>query len=322
MAWLPWVCVLLYQLHPPQPLLPVTPGLEVPSMCLPDKAQRDALLGLSLSTEGLFLSEEASIPEYKALGNLPGKMSGGMPAISSGKGEGARAASSSERKVVLKGLMVKSLLISSAEYHQHGGQPGEQDTPHLLVGSFPLRELGCFQKPTESPILCFPAECEGCIVRRSKPLPRWVVVCPTAHLGLIGLCAPAWMSALRTCWVCRLPQVLTSLMVVLPLLRGMSPELGGTSSFTHPKGSPLPYITSDEMQNRGISGRANQGRPCSRGPSWCRGPMGDGHSVSLPPPASPVPGRLGVFVLRTSCFIQAACPQHWQRTKEMMYLGP
>ena len=80
-------------------------------MCLLDKAQWDALLGLSLSTEGLFLSEEASIPEYKALGNLPGKMSGGMPAISSGKGEGARAASSSDRKVVLKGLMVKSLLI-------------------------------------------------------------------------------------------------------------------------------------------------------------------------------------------------------------------
>lgn len=90
-------------------------------MCLLDKAQWDALLGLSLSTEGLFLSEEASIPEYKALGNLSGKMSGGMPAISSGKGEGARAASSSDRKVVLKGLMVKSLLISSAEYHQHGG---------------------------------------------------------------------------------------------------------------------------------------------------------------------------------------------------------
>ena len=67
LAWLPWVCVLLYQLHLPQPLLPVTPGLEVPSMCLPDKAQRDALLGLSLSTEGLFLSKEASIPEYKAL---------------------------------------------------------------------------------------------------------------------------------------------------------------------------------------------------------------------------------------------------------------
>lgn len=81
-----------------------------------------------------------------------------MPAISSGKGEGARAASSSERKVVLKGLVVvKSLLTSSAEYHQHRGQPGEQDAPHLLVGSFPLHELGCFQKP-KSPILCFPAE--------------------------------------------------------------------------------------------------------------------------------------------------------------------
>lgn len=122
-----------------------------------------------------------------------------MPAISSGKGEGARAASSSERKAVLKGLVVvKSLLTSSAEYHQHRGQLGEQDAPHLLVGSFPLRELGCFQKPTKSPILCFPAECGGCIVHGSKPLPRWVTVCPTAHLGLTGLCAPAWVSAQRT----------------------------------------------------------------------------------------------------------------------------
>lgn len=69
--------------------------------------------------------------------------------------------------------------------------------------------------------------------------------------------------------------------------------------------------------------RANQHRPCSRGPSMCRGPMGDGHLVSLPPLlASPAPGRLGVFGLSISCFIQAASPQHWQRTKEMLYLHP
>ena len=44
------VSVLLYQLHPPSPLLPATLGPEVlPSLCLLDKAQRDALFGLSLS---------------------------------------------------------------------------------------------------------------------------------------------------------------------------------------------------------------------------------------------------------------------------------
>lgn len=65
------------------------------------------------------------------------------------------------------------------------------------------------------------------------------------------MCALAWMSALRLLgvWASTCPHQLGG---SFASPQGDEPLVGGTSSFTHPKGSPLSYLTADEMQNRTI----------------------------------------------------------------------
>lgn len=113
----------------------------------------------------------------------------------------------------------------------------------------------------------------GHSVSHCTPRTDWLV-CPS-----LDVCP-------ENCWVCGLLPVLTSLVVVLPLLRGMSPEWGAPHLSLTQRGA-LFHISQLMRCKTGISGRPNQGRPCSSGPTRCRGPMVDGHSVSLPPPCQP-----------------------------------